>query len=126
MTSFAVSLPDDVAARAKRVGLLSDDGIRALIEDALGRMSVLACRNSSLRNKNPPIMRITYRSRAKRGGCVATKSMGDRGGNAILRCAYVQSLADECHRNSAIPRIAPIIAIAESFCASQISPWVPR
>ncbi len=37
MTSFTVSLPDDVAARAKRIGLLSDDGIRALIEDALRR-----------------------------------------------------------------------------------------
>lgn len=37
MTSFTVSLPDDVAARAERIGLLSDDGIRALIEDALRR-----------------------------------------------------------------------------------------
>lgn len=37
MTNFTVSLPDDVAARARQVGLLSDEGIRALIEDALRR-----------------------------------------------------------------------------------------
>jgi Arc/MetJ-type ribon-helix-helix transcriptional regulator len=37
MTRITVSLPDDVAARAERLGLLSDDGIRVLIEDALRR-----------------------------------------------------------------------------------------
>lgn len=37
MTRITVSLPDDVAARAERLGLLSDDGIRVLIEEALRR-----------------------------------------------------------------------------------------
>jgi hypothetical protein len=37
MTRITVSLPDDVAERAKNAGLLSDRAIRQLLEDAMRR-----------------------------------------------------------------------------------------
>jgi cytochrome P450 len=37
MTRITVSLPDDVAERAKKAGLLSDRAIRQLLEDAMRR-----------------------------------------------------------------------------------------
>jgi len=35
MTQVTVSLPDDLALRARNAGLLSDDAIRQLLEDAM-------------------------------------------------------------------------------------------
>jgi len=37
MTQVTVSLPDDLAQRARSAGLLSDDAIRQLLEDAMRR-----------------------------------------------------------------------------------------
>ena len=37
MTRITVSLPDDVAERARTAGLLSDSAIRQLLEDAMRR-----------------------------------------------------------------------------------------
>jgi hypothetical protein len=37
MTRITVSLPDDVAERARNAGLLSDRAIRQLLEDAMRR-----------------------------------------------------------------------------------------
>lgn len=37
MTRITVSLPDEVAERAQNAGLLSDNAIRQLLEDALRR-----------------------------------------------------------------------------------------
>jgi hypothetical protein len=37
MTQVTVSLPDELAQRARNAGLLSDDAIRQLLEDAVRR-----------------------------------------------------------------------------------------
>lgn len=37
MTQVTVSLPDELAQRARSAGLLSDDAIRGLLEDAMRR-----------------------------------------------------------------------------------------
>lgn len=37
MTEVTVSLPDDLALLARKAGLLSDDAIRQLLEDAMRR-----------------------------------------------------------------------------------------
>ncbi len=37
MTELLVNLPDDLAQRAKSAGLLSDDAIQRLLEDAMRR-----------------------------------------------------------------------------------------
>jgi len=39
MTMIEISIPDDLAQRAKSAGLLSDEAIRQLLEDAIRRQS---------------------------------------------------------------------------------------
>lgn len=39
MTRLTISLPDDLAQRARNAGLLSDSGIRQALEDAIRRQA---------------------------------------------------------------------------------------